>query len=197
MLFVLVFGVAHVATPFNGRILVIGLAMAVPLVAVAAGRAEMRLAIGALAVASLVPAVLVNAAKPVMARSGQGTVWSWDRAQQMSISRPGIKPFMSTVDRRLPRDSRVGFVGGEDAWDYPVFGPSREREVVRATFDRVPRDRAAFCRWLAAFAQAQELDAIVVADRPEGQPAPPPATRPLEPAGGYFIVPSRNLGACE
>jgi Dolichyl-phosphate-mannose-protein mannosyltransferase len=197
MLFVLVFGVANVATPFNGRILLIGVAMAVPLVAVAAGRAEMRLVIGALAAASLLPAVLVNAAKPVVARDGRAAVWSWGRAAQMSVSRPGIEPFIVAIDRRLPPASRVGFVGGEDAWDYPVFGPSREREVIRATFDRVPRERVAYCRWLAAFARQHDLDAMVLADTPAGESPPPPVTRPLEPAGGYFIVRGSGLRACE
>ena len=197
MLFVLVFGVAHVATPFNGRIMLIGVAMAVPLVAVAARRPEMRLVVGGLAAASLLPAVLVNAGKPVMAKDGRGAVWSWGRAEQMSVHRPGIEPFIVAIDRRLPRSSRVGFVGGEDAWDYPVFGPSRERRVIRATFDRVPHGKVAFCRWLGAFAREHNLDATVLAETPAGEHTLPPATRPLEPTSGYFIVQSSRLNKCE
>ena len=196
-LFVLGFGATHVATPFNGRILLLGLALAVPLIALAAERSEIRLVVGVLAISSLLPAVLINTSSPVIADTGEAPVWSRDRAQQMSVSRPAAEPFIEAVDR-IRAGTRLGFVGGEDSWDYPLFGASREREVIRARFDRVPRDAAGFCRWLATFARTHQVAAIVVAidDKSTGGPVPPPVTRPLEPAGGHFIVPSRNLDAC-
>jgi hypothetical protein len=44
---------------------------------------------------------------------------------------------ISEVNARMDATASVGYVGGEDSWDYPLFGEHRERRVVRLKFAQV------------------------------------------------------------
>jgi hypothetical protein len=52
---------------------------------------------------------------------------------QLTLAQPAILPVMRDVEKRVGPRAPIAFVGGEDAWDYPLFGAHRERRVVRFT----------------------------------------------------------------
>jgi hypothetical protein len=190
VLFVLLFGAAHRSTPFNGRILLIGVAMAVPLVGAIASRASAKGAVTALAIASLLPSLFANASKPLLTPEGQPSVWQMDRAEQMSVSRHAIAPFIRVVDRRFPAGSRLGFIGGEDSWDYPLFGARRQRTVKRFALHEAQVHAVGFCGWIVQMMHRDRLEAIIIAqaDAQVEVPEPSRQRRILQPAPGYFIV---------
>lgn len=198
LLYVVLFGVLHTATPYNGRVLMPAVVFAAPLLALAAQRPWSRVLVLALAVTSALPILLTNTGKPVLVDLGTPNVWQMSHQQQMTISRPDTLPVVSELDRRFGPGTRLGFLGGEDSWDYPLFGPSLERTVVRVDPADVPREPPeATCAWLRAFAQRANLDALVFADAPREVAAPPEALGAAELSPGNFIVDTERLRDCD
>jgi hypothetical protein len=61
-------------------------------------------------------------------------VFGMERRTQQLIARPETKPVYEFIDRHVPSRSTIGFVGaGVSSWDYPLFGPHRDRRVLRFT----------------------------------------------------------------
>jgi hypothetical protein len=54
-----------------------------------------------------------------------GPVWDLTRAQEMSGNRPGHSGYIQAIEDTFPAGSRLAFMGGEDSWDYPLFGARR------------------------------------------------------------------------
>jgi hypothetical protein len=57
-----------------------------------------------------------------------------------------MAPVLREIETIAGDRAPLGFVGGEDSWDYPLFGEHRQRRVVRldpatVTYDLMARDR--------------------------------------------------------
>lgn len=78
---------------------------------------------------SAIPTAFMQRTKPVY--SVTGNYPSSNRIDQIarlnSMEREALKKFES----RVPPDARVGFIGAEDSWEYPYFGPRFDRTLVK------------------------------------------------------------------
>jgi hypothetical protein len=119
------------ANPWIARLLIVFVVLGAPLLARLGQRAPLQVAVVVLALIAAVPSLLENEQKPLL---GDGpSVFAMDRRTQQAIPRPETKPVFEFVDRRVPEDATIGFVGSTGSWDYPLFGPYRERRVLRFT----------------------------------------------------------------
>jgi hypothetical protein len=145
-----------------------------------------------LAVASMVPSLLTNASHPVLAER-DGAIWTRDRIAQMSIGRFQEDVFLRKLDRIVPADAAVLFVGAEDSWDYPLFGEHRTRRIVRVAPGAPPRDPATLCVWLAGEMRRHATPYAIFADAPGDNPAPPPQTHPMVPVLNQFVLTAHSV----
>jgi hypothetical protein len=135
--------------PWLGRLLVPGVALAAPLFAVLARRSWLAGTVAAVAVASLVPCLVHNLNKPILGPPGAVTVFKEDRIAQMTTPRPEMAQVIHAVQSKTAPHAAIGFVGGEDSWDYPFFGAHREHKVTRmlypseATYEAMARKHLA------------------------------------------------------
>ena len=134
-------GLAAFATTFEfnqwvGRLLLPTVALAAPLLAgLAARRAVAIMAIVA-AIVVIPPCLRSNPNKPL----GVGAnALSRDRIAQMTAVRPEMDTVLRSVRARFGDRAPLAFVGGEDSWDYPLFGEHRQRHVVRFAGRADPR----------------------------------------------------------
>jgi hypothetical protein len=136
---------------FNGRYLLPGVVLAMPLAALVYRRdrvvAALVAGIGAL---TLTWVHLGNEIKP----SGSvraPAVWTMTRAEAQSITSEGMAPVIESVERHVPQDGRLGYALRYNDWVYPFYGPRLERRLVR-----LPR------RGFVEEADRLGLDALVV-----------------------------------
>jgi hypothetical protein len=182
------------ATPFNGRVLLPALALAAPLLALAARNRVALGATSALAAISLVPCLLISDSHVLLPERGQPAFFERDRLEQMTAIRPDQLPLLREVDRRFGTTRPLLVVAGEDSWDYPYFGEHRDRRVVRAGPDDAPRTGGPpFCKWLRERVDRDRLAGALVLDAPRDVPLPPPATLPVEAAPGHYVLTAANI----
>jgi Dolichyl-phosphate-mannose-protein mannosyltransferase len=136
---------------FNGRYLLPGVVLAMPLAALVYRRdrvvAAVVAGIGAL---TLTWVHLGNEIKP----SGgvrAPAVWTMTRAEAQSITSDGMAPVIESVERHVPPDGRLGYALRYNDWIYPFYGPRLDRRLVK-----LPR------RGFLEEADRLGLDAIVV-----------------------------------
>jgi hypothetical protein len=126
-----VFAATVAFNPWLGRVLIPLVALAAPLFAVLAERPAVAGVTLMLAILSLVPSLLQNSQKPLLASSGASSVFALDRRMQMTLTRPEMLGVLNALDAQVGRTEAIAYVGGEDSWDYPFFGAHRERRVIR------------------------------------------------------------------
>ena len=187
VLFVVFFAVSHEATPFNGRILMLATVIAAPLLAYTARSPWSRAGVVLLAFASMLPALLMNPAKPVIPELGEPWVWSTVREQQM-VAHADRQQYLYDLYSFRP-GSRIGVLAGENAWDYPIFGRRRERWVRR--FNSAPTGPAR-CEWLNDVVARYDLDGFVFAEA--GTPPPPFDRVPSN--HDYYVIHAANVPVC-
>jgi hypothetical protein len=164
--------------PWLGRLLIPGVALAAPLFAILARRAWIAGAAAALAVASLVPCLVHNLNKPILGPPNAVTVFHEDRIAQMTTPRPEMGQVIRAVQAATGPKAAIGFLGGEDSWDYPFFGAHHQHRVTRmlypseATYEVMAR---------------KHLAGILFAN--VGKPAAPLRSRQVGP--DYYWVPAR------
>jgi hypothetical protein len=165
--------------PWLGRLLLPGVALAAPLFAILARRAWIAGAVAAIAFASLVPSLVHNFNKPVLGPPNAVTVLGKDRITQMTTVRPEMAQVIHAVQSRTGPHAALGYVGGEDSWDYPFFGAHRTHKITRmldpkqATYDEMAR---------------KHLAGVVFANI-----GPPPSSLRAVPIGpNYYWVPARR-----
>lgn len=164
--------------PWLGRLYMPAVALAAPLFASLGKRSWTAGAVGALAVLSLVPSLLVNPQKRILVPPGEGNVFTATRLQQMANVRPEMQAIAEQVFRFSP-GKRIGYFGGEDSWDYPLFGPHRDRYIKRMTS---PNDTT-----YANMAKLR-LDGIVFAN----SGVPPAPLEYSQMGNDYYWVPART-----
>lgn len=120
-----------VYNPWWGRILLPMVAIGAPLLAMLGRRRALAAVVLVVAVPNAVSSVLSDNAKPLLVASGGKTIFDRDRLSQQTIQRPEVLPNVQAVFRLTGPDDAIGFVGGEDSWDYPFFGAHLNHRVVR------------------------------------------------------------------
>jgi hypothetical protein len=158
--------------PWAGRQLLPGVVFGAPLLALVARRRWLLWPAVAIAVMTLVPALLFNERKPLIPRSGERFVLSLDRVEQQTLPRREVRTALWALHRHLSSKAPIGFVGLEGSWDYPFFGDYPRRTVIRSTALTVHRDM-----------EHERLAGGVVHT---GSPTPPRGSMPL--ARGYYLV---------
>jgi hypothetical protein len=165
--------------PWFARLMMPGMAIGAPLLALLHQRGWMRATAIVLALLTLVPCLLTNPLKPIRADPSQPSAFSLDRQAQQALARPDVAPALSKLDERLARDAPLGFVGDEDSWDYPFFGDGLERRLVRLEPDRATPETM----------RRLGLAGIVVANV-----APPPRLQAEPLADDYWLAVRRPGG---
>ena len=188
-LYVLTVGVLVDWTPFTGRILLMGIALGAPLLAWLALRPWAAGAVSVIAILGLAPALLTNPFKTIVPEPGQPTIWGLDRIAQQTLPRPDVQPVLRAVARRVSADAPLVWVGGEDTWDYPFFGPHLERHVTRLRgADLADLAPDALRARLTSVARRSGAQLIVIGDAPREAPRPPAGMTAVSPARGWYLV---------
>src|SRR4051794_23592514 len=120
-----------VYNPWWGRILIPMVAIGAPLLALLGRRRALAAVVLVVAVPNAVSAVLSDNAKPLLVASKGKNIFAHDRLTQQTIQRPEVLPNVQAVFRLTDPDDAIGFVGGDDSWDYPFFGAHLNHRVVR------------------------------------------------------------------
>lgn len=176
ILYLVAFGLRIDDNPWVARLMITAVVLAAPLFARLTRVPVVAGAVLGLALVSALPSLLTNPAKPLSQPIGARNVADWSRLEQMTFYRRDVAPVFAALDRALPADAPLAVVANEDSWDYPVFGPRRERRVTRI---------AAPASAVAAIA---EYDVAGVLYLDVGAP-PPGGTRVQLGPNGYLVLP--------
>jgi hypothetical protein len=175
LLAIVAFAVAFDWNIWVGRLLLPTVALVMPLFAVLARRGVPATLTVLAAALTLIPCLLLNPNKALLVNAPAQSALSKDRIAQMTAIRPEMAPVIRAVDQRLGDGGSLGFVGGEDSWDYPFFGEHRDRRVVRFSGQGQIDPRTA---------GARDLDAVLFAN--VGRP--PRAWRARHLGGDYWLA---------
>jgi len=113
-----------------GRFMLTPMALATPLVARIHSHRRLAALVAGVGVVTLAAVLMMNHAKP----SGVGarqSVWTMTRPQAQAVQRPSMRPVLQALAACVPSNARVGYVLGEDDWDYPLYGARLTRSLVR------------------------------------------------------------------
>jgi len=144
-----------------------------PLLAVLAVRPGWRTVAIVLALASLLPSLLVHRFRPLVPEQGE-MAWKQSRAEQTDLSRWPSGSAAVRLDQLIGPTAPIGFVGNDGSKEYPYFGTRPRRFIRRYTGERVTPDRITRDR----------LAGIVFAD--VGPPPPEFDATPL--AEGHWLA---------
>lgn len=172
--YLVLFVVANEYNVWLGRLMVVGVALGAPLLALLYRWGWTRGLAVALALLSLLPCLFFNPSKQLFVEPGQPTVLGHDRLIQQTLLRPEIRAPLQKLARLLPDDAPVGLVRAEDSWDYSFFGSGLERRVVPLAPDADVR----------AVMEEEDLRGVVFANVD-----PPPGIRVEQLAPGYWLAP--------
>lgn len=162
--YILLFLILVAAQPFDMRLMMIPMALGAPLLAYAAGIPWLRWLTVGVAVLLLIPVLFANQVKPL--HPGEFSLGK-DLASQRANANIGFDEMLRNTEQAIADDDRVGFIGSDLDWDYPLFGPHFDRYVVRLPELTTGREASSAMR-------QYDLDAIVWATEP---PAGVSATR--------------------
>lgn len=129
-LYALEVSLAYSYNEWIGRFMIVPVGLAAPFVARGYAMRELRALLVTLGVLFLTLALVHNERKPV----GLGRVspiWSYPRPEAQAVSRPEMATALTAVDLEVPANATVGYVLGEDGWDYPLYGEHLERTLIR------------------------------------------------------------------
>jgi Dolichyl-phosphate-mannose-protein mannosyltransferase len=147
-----VLGVAYSTryNEFNGRYLLPGVVLAMPLVALVYRARVLAAVVAGIGVLTLAQVHLANEIKPTGAVS-EPAIWAMTRAEAQAITSAGMAPLIESVEAHVASDGRLGYALRYNDWIYPFYGPRLERRLVK-----LPR------RGFVEEADRIGLDAIVV-----------------------------------
>jgi hypothetical protein len=113
----------------------------------------------------------------------------------MTMTRPYVRPVLQALDSRHPR-GKVLLFGGEFAWDYPIFGEHRQREVIRYMPSRTEPSTAVACAQLRAAVAREHPVALVFDDVSGAFGQVLPSLRPSLSDGGITLVEPQAVERC-
>lgn len=175
-----IFTLLVATNPWTSRLMMFIAALAAPLIAFAWRRWWLALAALLIIAFPAWDAITHNGAKQLVVPgiSVLLPLRTTDRIGQMTGQRSELSGPLHFLADNVPNDAHIGFVGGEDDWDYPLFGPRFERVI-----DRIPASQATLARL-----KEPGLAGTFWAD----ESRPPPAYTGAIPIGGkYYWIPGR------
>ena len=135
---------------YNGRYLLPGVMLAIPLTAWLYRRRSLAAAVAGIGVLTLVMAHVGNEKKPTGVHGGP-PIWSMARVEAQTLGWRQTAPVIERVEQNVPADGRLGYVLQYNDWIYPFYGPGLTRRLVK-----LPRDG------LFASAEQSDLEAVIV-----------------------------------
>jgi hypothetical protein len=105
------------------RFLITPAALTLPLTPTVLRRIPLRVAVAAVAAATLAVALTHDLSKP-------GGIWNTSRADAQAIRWPELRPVLEAVQARVPARARLGVDLAPLDWEYPWWGPRLERQLV-------------------------------------------------------------------
>lgn len=172
--YLVLFAVVNEYNPWLARVMMPGIAIGAPLLALLYSRGWTRGTAVALALLSLLPSLVVNAQKPLFVEPGQATILGLDRIAQQTRVRPEMGVVLRALASRVAPDAPLGLVGEEDSWDYSFFGKDLERRVIRLDAREATRQTMA----------AENLAGIVFANQEKS----PAGMQAEQLAPGYWLA---------
>jgi 4-amino-4-deoxy-L-arabinose transferase-like glycosyltransferase len=172
--YLVLFAFVNEYNPWLARVMMPGIAIGAPLLALLYSRGWTRGTAVALALLSLLPSLVVNAQKPLFVEPGQATILGLDRTAQQTRVRPEMAGVLAALDRRVAPDAPLGLTGDEDSWYYSFFGEDLERRVLPLEPQEATRQTM----------DAEELAGIVFANHEK----PPPNLQTEQIAPGYWLA---------
>lgn len=128
-LYIAELALTYSANPFIGRFMLVPVGLAAPLLARSYSIDGLRTIAVGVGVLFLALALVRNEHKPI--GLGDPPVWAMTRPDTQALGRPEMATALRTIDNLVPQQSTVGYVLGEDAWDYPLYGGQLERRLIR------------------------------------------------------------------
>jgi len=164
------------ANVWTGRLMIVIVALAAPLFTVAFRKWWLVVPVLIIVLVPGYRALTHNANKELLHVAGTLPLREAPRIIQMTQQRPEITGPLMALDQYAAPDAHIGYVGGEDDWDYPVFGPEFGRHITRIPAESATRDALA----------SSALDGTFWAL--DGK-TPPASLQPIPLGGKYFWVP--------
>ena len=119
-------------TPYKSRYFIPAVAVAAPLLAflyqLSRRGKVLQWAISALALWIMGWTVLNNAYLPLV---GVNAVWGLSQESIRLSGNPSFQPALDMVESSVPMNAVLATRLGENAWDYPLFGPKFERRIIQ------------------------------------------------------------------
>ncbi len=134
--YIATFVVINEENPWIARLMMPGMAIGAPLLAYLHVRGSLRVMAVALAAVGLIPALLVNQRRPLVADIGIPSILQRDRLEQQTLPRPEMSVVVTKINDAVPPDAPLGLVHSGDSWDYLLFGPEFERRVIPLTTEQ-------------------------------------------------------------
>jgi hypothetical protein len=146
--YLLTLALAYSYNEWIGRFMLVPVGLVAPLIARSYAVRSLRIPVTALGALFLVLALLHNTHKP-LGFGGQDPFWTLSRPQQQALARPYLATALEGFDRVVPEAARVGYVLGEEDWDYPLYGEHFKRRLIRLPSREPLRAAAALhLRWV-------------------------------------------------
>ena len=171
------FALIVAANPWTARLMIYIVALAAPLLALAFRRWWLVLPVLVIMMVPGYRALTHNANKELLHPGGTLPLQLAPRIIQVTQQRPELTGPLLALDSYAPSGSHIGYVGGEDDWDYPVFGSDFGRRVTRIS----PEDAT------ATRLNSPDLDGTFWAL--EGT-APPRGSHAIPLGGKYYWIPN-------
>lgn len=110
-----------------------GVILGMPLVAYFGAHVGGRTLVLCVVLLSAVPLSFSQRFKPVY--SAKGAYPPNDRIEQMARLNSPERMALKKFEGRVAADARLGFIGDEESWEYPYFGPQLDRTLVKLSAD--------------------------------------------------------------
>jgi hypothetical protein len=128
-LFIVALALVYRFNPWIGRLMLIPVVLAAPLLAGLHRHRRYATAVAGVGVISLFLSVTQNTAKP-SGLFGGPSIWNMSRPQAQAIESPSLLPYLVAA-RDIPSHTVVGYAIGDNDLDYPLYGSDLTRALVR------------------------------------------------------------------
>jgi dolichyl-phosphate-mannose-protein mannosyltransferase len=183
-LFVAVLALGYRYNAWIGRFMLVPGALVAPLAASIHHRRRYAASVVGVAIAALAGTLAFDAVKPSGFRTAS-SIWTASPAHAEAGQRPAMEPVLRAIRSCIPATAAVGYVLGEDDWDYPLYGPRLERTLVR-----LPLGAA------LAGAERAHVDWAIARSRLLGPMLPGWADVNFPASGLVLLARDRSLAAC-
>ena len=164
------------ANIWTARLMIVIVALAAPLFAVAFRRWWLVIPVLIIVLVPGYNALVHNGNKELISAAGTLPLRYSPRIDQITQQRYELNGPLHALDDYAAPNASIGYVGGEDDWDYPIFGPNFGRHVTRIPVESATKSTLSSTALDGTF---WALDGL----------APPASLDPIPLGGKYFWIP--------